>query len=258
MVVTGDLTGGRFSAPPAGILFENARVVGVDFSDQRFSRFEATGSVFESCIFDRVRINRGSLSGPPPTLYRGCHFAGTQVGNPGLARFEDCEFVDAKIDNWDCYQNDFVGCRFAGHRRGVSFCGSKFRSLPGMEPTGLPWYRHDNQFSGNDFRAADLDLVEFLGGIEIDAQSWPDAVDYKRIDLRPEALARARVIIENWPESSRAAALEFLRWIEGHYVLQRETVRRHPMPAPEIGASWASQNDEVWALLASGPAGRPK
>jgi hypothetical protein len=127
-----------------------------------------------------------------------------------------------------------------------------------MEPTGLPWYRHDNQFSGNDFRAADLDLVEFLGGIEIDAQSWPDAVDYKRIDLRPEALARARVIIENWPESSRAAALEFLRWIEGHYVLQRETVRRHPMPAPEIGASWASQNDEVWALLASGPAGRPK
>lgn len=255
LVLTGEVSGGRFVVPPEGVRFDHAHLVGVDFSGQKFSRFEAIDSVFEACIFDRVSIASGSMSGPPPSLYRACHFAQTRVGNPGLARFEDCTFIDAKIDNWDCYQNDFIRCRFVGLLRGVSFVGSKFRSQPGMEPTWLPWYRHDNEFSGNDFRDASLDSVEFLGGIEIDAQRWPDAVEYRRIDLRSEALTRARMAIDKWPASSRAVALEFLDWIEGHYVLQQETVRRYPSLATETGSPGARQNDEVWALLASGPAG---
>lgn len=222
---SGRLSGVRFEPPPEGVNFDGAVFEDVDFSDIRVDRYYVRASTFERCDFSRSVLKVGSFSVPPPSVYRGCRFdrADLRQCNPGLARFEQCSFEGAKIDGWESWNAEFVDCRFAGRLRKVIFSAGMGGDPEIYEraPEHLKRFHKPRSeplaFRGNDFRNADLDEVEFRGGIDLDAQLLPDDPAYIRLDIRPETLARVEAYANTLPGEERTQAQSLLGWLRGWY-----------------------------------------
>jgi hypothetical protein len=73
-----------------------------------------------------------------------------------------------------------------------------------------------NQFRGNDFSAADLEDVGFVGGIDLDQQRLPTGPQYVRLDRPLARIAKARPMVERWePGEAREEALILLEVYSG-------------------------------------------
>ena len=226
-VVTAGQTGGRAELPPGGVVLRGARFEEVDFSGLRLQGLGIYGCTFIRCDF-RKAVLLGSIGMPPRSAFADCRFDGADLrgADPGEARFERCTFDAARLDGWHTWSAEFVACRFAGRIHDVEFA-ARPPTVRVPERGGAPIEWPQNEFRGNDFREAVLDDVEFVGGIDLDAQLWPDDPQLRRIDVSParidqaEAAARAGDRLEQ--------DLFVLRWLRGRYrhqpVLLARTVK---------------------------------
>ncbi len=209
--VRGKLHDRSFLAPPdTQLLFKNVTVRRVTFEGQRFFSFHSTSSLFEDCDFDRTSYEYARFAVTQPSIYRRCTFRQADLRglDPGLARFEGCSFENARIEEWFSFCGEFVDCSF---RRARVF-GSKFFGRPfGPCVDNLEPPRTMNEFRGNDFRGAELIDTEFVDGINIDAQHWPEGTEYVRLRRIHERIAHVRPVVLEWAdERERTEALGLL------------------------------------------------
>jgi hypothetical protein len=202
---SGRLSGVRFTPPSEGINFDGATFEDVDFSGLTVDRVFIRGCTFVRCDFSRSVLRVGGLSVPPPSVYLDCRFNGSDLRqvNPGYGRFERCSFERTRIDGWLSWSAWFVDCRFVGRIQGAEFWGSAPDYETSRESGSPAFPDPPNEFRGNDFRAADLQDVEFLGGIDLDAQLLPQDPAYVRLDIRPETLDRVEAYVRRLPEAER-------------------------------------------------------
>jgi uncharacterized protein YjbI with pentapeptide repeats len=244
LVVDGVLRGGQF-APPRGthVDFRNATLKGVSMRNSRFFGFGAFGSTFVDCDFSGSRFETGILGHLPPTTYRGCRFDGSDLRkvDPFYARFEECSFVNVKVEGWLALCTEFVKCLFAGPIVKVNFSGTPIG--PGSE--SLLAYRRVNEFRGNDFRRADLVDTSFMGGIDLGQQLWPEGKEYIRLSRIRERILKVRPEVARWADdAAREPALQMLRLYESRYRDQQDVfTRRNNVQIP------AAVRDRVWRLL---------
>jgi hypothetical protein len=84
--------------------------------------------------------------------------------------------------------------------------------------SGQPWdfarerivpIRKENAFQGNDFRYAELEDCSIAGGINLDANLWPEPAPYVIVRSAHDRIARAMTRLDELPEGgvrNRAAA----------------------------------------------------
>ena len=220
----------QFDPLPNGVSFDGAVLEDVDFSGIQVDRYYVRGSTFERCDFSRSVLRVGSFSVPPPSAYCDCIFdqADLRQCNPGLARFERCSFERANLDGWRSWNAEFVDCRFSGRLRNIEFSAGMERDpeLYSKAPEHLKPFNKPRteplEFRGNDFRNADLENVDFIGGIDLDAQLLPDDPAYHRFDLRPETLSQVEQYVRSLPSEAQATPLRLLGWLRGRYRNQPE------------------------------------
>jgi hypothetical protein len=225
---------------PDGAIFRNATVIRCDIGGQRIPIFQVEATTFDSCDFSRVRVDAGTLGVLPFATYRDCRFVKSDLSRvlPGVARFERCLFEKARIDKWFAFQAEFVECTFVGPIKSVRFYGT-------VGPPELIQRigRTTNEFRDNDFSQADLVDVEFVGGIDLDAQRWPDSPPYQRIDLLADRLRAGRAVVEGWPPSpDREAALAELTTLSEVYRGQ-DSVNRWARSSSDLF-------ERIWAIIA--------
>lgn len=244
--VTGSLQDERFDPPKGMVFFDGVVANRVDFSKRRFFYFAASGSEFVDCDFTGTRFGQAIMSHSPQTVYRRCVFDRTHFPNtmPGQARFERCRFRDAKLDHWFCFQAEFVECQFAGRIVECKFTGRP--TGPGADD--LRPKRSINEFRGNDFREATLIDTEFIYGVDIGAQLWPDDPAYIRLDRLPERIEAARREIVTWEDlKARKQALILLDvYSQAGHEEQQELFTRRADLAAVVSASVL---ERVWLLL---------
>jgi hypothetical protein len=196
-------TGGRYDGYP-DLEVGAASVRGVSFEGFVFQHFSAEGSTFKACDFSRTAIS-GTFGVRRQTTFEDCTFDATRLANvePGQARFVGCSFRSADLNGWNAVANEFVNCRFLGVVRSCNFWGAPVDEW--VEVGALRPGRLKNEFRGNDFREAELRGVGFLGGVDIDAQLWPESSDYVRLDRFPERVLQARVLVEGWNDREAQA-----------------------------------------------------
>ena len=222
------------------VAFGRATIRGVDFRKARFDRFSLSGCLFLSCDFRAIRMDRRYqplFAATPPSIFRDCRFDGADLRKirPGAARFERCTFDDANLDGWRTDGAEFVDCRFAGALGAVTFSGRAGGAS-----------RERPEFTGNDFREADLDRVVFVHGIDLSAQRLPLSDRYVRLDRFPQRLAHARAAIVRWDvQEERVTGLAMLRELATRYPGQREII------ASRVSATGhaARVQTRVWAVL---------
>lgn len=246
-VISSELRGGRFTPAPDGGIFRGARVTDVDFSGLRIRHFQVEQSSFIDCDFSRAHVANGNLGlASPPSIYRRCRFDGADLRGvrPGAARFEGCRFDGARLDGWLCFVTEFIDCHFAGPLREMMLSGRPYPPAR-MEDLGRP----RNEMHGNDFRATELMGVEFIRGIDIDAQLMPDGEAYVRVPQAPARIAAARREIERWPDpSARAYAESMLHFYSIRGYEEQETIfTRRDVP----GTVPVDVRERVWAMLSS-------
>ncbi len=156
---------------------------------------------------------QGLFTASPPSIFRDCKFDGADLRRvrPGLARFERCTFDDAALDGWRAEAAEFIGCRFAGALGTVFFFGKP----AGNTARVVQPPRKRNEFSGNDFRDADLDRVTFTLGIDLRSQRLPQDDRYVWLDRFPQRVARARTDIVRWDVQEERIAAQSVAHVRG-------------------------------------------
>ncbi|NRQ33394.1 pentapeptide repeat-containing protein [Nonomuraea sp. NN258] len=233
----------------AEVVFDRARAVNADFTETRFAGFFAHDSEFERCDFSGAAFDQLSLGGTradgqewdgvawPRTVFRDCVFRRTRFAtftHFGNVRFERCTFDRSRLRGQTATQEaEFVDCVFLGPVRDINFFGRP----PARLRTALG--RDRNDFSGNDFTAAELDDVSFRD-IDLHAQRFPGPPGYALLDRVAERAGAVLALVEGWPdgEHRREAryALEFLagtaaEWNAGHALVTPAQLGRRLPPA---------------------------
>jgi uncharacterized protein YjbI with pentapeptide repeats len=249
VTVTGVLTAPDTRAWGSQVRVHDAVVTDADLAGIKLASFYAAGSTFDRCDFSGAVLRGGSLGMPPGATYRDCVFDRADLRGvaPGGARFERCVFTDARLEKWLCFTAEFVGCRFAGRVSEVNFRGDVFPAGSRLAPG-----RVRNEFAGNDFRAAELSGVAFLGGIDLDAQELPDGPRYALIRHARQRIAVARYEVSRWPAGpDQAAAVRYLDFYSGRgFELQEDIFLERDMPSRSVPAEIRQR---VLALLLDPP-----
>ena len=199
--VTGSLRDVRFQQSAAWVVFDNAVCERIDFSGHKFEPLAAGSATFIECDFSRSRLSYSTLgtlgSKNRQALYRDCRFDRADMRHMphiGNARFERCSFRETRMEGWRADWAEFIDCVFAGRMYDCRFAGRPWTDED--RATG----RDRNEFTGNDFREAELDAVMFVYGIDLDAQLLPEDDRYLRLDRPIERLDLVRAQIARWPQ----------------------------------------------------------
>jgi len=198
----GIVEGRRVDVPRrATVEFRSAQARKIDFSDQAIDNFGAFGTEFDECDFSGVSFGGGVLGHVPQVIYRRCRFKGADLRDcsPLWARFENCDFSHARVDDWQATEAEFVECTFAGRLLGVKFSG-RARQDP-KAPYRPP--RTVNQFARNDFSGAELIDCSFSRGIRVTDNTMPAGPDYVLVVGAVKKLRAARDQVLIWPESEK-------------------------------------------------------
>ncbi len=227
------------------VALHRATLSAVDFRKARFDRFELAGCKFDRCDFRGMRLGRRFaplFAALPRSVFHGCYFDGADLRrfHFGQSRFERCTFDDALLARCVVDDAEFLECRFAGQLDGVVFRGRPTAPRP-LDPP-----RERNEFRGNDFRDAELGVVAFVAGIDMDAQRWPADEMHIRVDRFHRRLAKARAEILMWYPRDRTPALAMIaelatRWRDQEVVVARRWTKR--------GAAPVRVQARVWALI---------
>jgi hypothetical protein len=238
--------GTKYDPPRGQVAFEKAVIEAVDFRGTSWDDFSATNSLFVECDFREARFAHAVLgSRQGQTRYVRCVFdqSDLRVADPGTARFEACQFEEAKIEGWLGFLSEFVDCRFAGRMVGVTFSGRPWG--PGAER--VTQKRSINEFRGNDFRRVDLIDCSFVRGIDLRVQSLPGGSDYIFFDRATRRIANAKQAVSAWPDQARTAALILLDvYSTAGYEEQNEIFTHRWDLVPTVSRE---VTDRVWRLI---------
>ena len=194
------------------IVLQDVSLQEESFSDKKLVQFSAAGCRFESCRFDRIRIESGSFGGGREmSEYVGCSFNGARItfGGGDRARFIGCSFRDVDLRDWLCLTTELVDCTFSGRMRRAIFNGT----VPERDRAGVGRVR--NEFRGNDFSAMDLYDVAFRSGIDLSLQKLPVSKDYLYLPDAPAAIRSARAEVIGWTDLDlRRAAMSLMTSLE--------------------------------------------
>ncbi|WP_171075124.1 pentapeptide repeat-containing protein [Nonomuraea basaltis] len=207
------------------VIFDRARLVSVDFTETRFVGFNAYGSDFDGCDFSGAAFEQplmGSTSTGiggqewdgatwPQTVFRNCTFRRTRFAERtffGNVRFERCVFDRSRLrEQTATFEAEFVDCVFLGRVRSMNFWGR-----PADRDQAVLGRDH-NDFTGNDFTAAELDDVSFRH-IDLRAQRFPGLPGYALLDRIIERARAVLPLVDSWPDERHRkearSALEFL------------------------------------------------
>jgi len=177
------------------IVLSGQRLESQDFRGRRLVQFSAEGARLEGCAFDGTVIESASFgAGRVTSEYVGCSFNGAKIrmGSGGYARFVDCAFGSAVIENWFCFAVELVGCSFSGRLRKAVFNGTVPPERQEMAGRSV------NQFEGNDFSHANLADVGFRTGIDLSRQLLPSGPEYIYLENAGLAVRRAREMFNAW------------------------------------------------------------
>ena len=194
------------------VVLSGQRLESQDFRGRRLLQFSAEGVRLERCAFDDAVIESASFgAGRVMSEYVGCSFSGAKIhmGPGGYARFVDCDFGNAVIENWFCFAVELVGCSFSGRLRKVVFNGT-------VPPERREVARRSaNQFAGNDFSRAKLVDVSFRAGIDLSRQHLPSGPEYTYLEEAGLAVRRAREAFDAWDDpAAKKRAMGVLRVME--------------------------------------------
>ncbi|WP_235030767.1 pentapeptide repeat-containing protein [Nonomuraea solani] len=205
------------------VIFDRARLVNVDFTGLRFAGFTAYGSEFDGCDFSGAVFEQPSLGSTgvggqkwdgatwPQTVYRDCAFRRTLFSPHtffGNVRFERCVFDRSRLrEQTATTEAEFVDCVFAGRVRNINFWGR-----PADRDQAVLGRDH-NDFTGNDFTAAELSHVAFHH-IDLRAQRFPGPPGYALLDRITQRVRAVLPMADDWPDERHREearfALEFL------------------------------------------------
>ncbi|GAA4967900.1 uncharacterized protein YjbI with pentapeptide repeats [Nonomuraea thailandensis] len=226
-IARGQLCDQRFPLPAGvtDVIFDRARLVNVDFTAMRFPCFVAFGSEFDGCdfsgaVFEQLSMGstgtgiggqEGDGAAWPQTVFRDCVFRRTRFAEFtafGNVRFEGCTFDRSRLrQQTNTSEAEFVDCVFLGPVRSINFWGRP--ADRGHAVLG----RDRNDFSGNDFTAAELDNVSFRH-IDLRAQRFPGLPGYALLGRITERARAVLPLVDNWPDDKHRqearSALEFL------------------------------------------------
>ena len=198
----GNVEGRRVGVPPrTTVEFRSAQAHKIDFSNQAIDNFVALGTEFDECDFSRVSFGGGVFGHVPQVTYRRCRFVGADLRScsPLWARFEKCDFSQARLDDWNATEAEFVECSFAGRLLGVKFSG---RTRPDPKARYHP-PRTVNEFEGNDFSRADLIDCSFSRGIRVTDNKMPMGPEYVLVVGAVNKLGEVRDQVLMWPDSEK-------------------------------------------------------
>jgi hypothetical protein len=192
-----------------GLTLHGVRLVGADLSGRRLRDASiGVGSSFVGCDFRRTRIEGGGLGdGFEPTVYEDCRFDGARLRHvfPGRATFIRCSFRLVRIEDFRCFEAEFIDCVFSGHLTTVIFSATPTTT----ERLG----RCRNRYTGNDFTEARLFDVAFRGGIDLNEQRLPQGEEYIIVRNAPSRLPDVRDHIAAWPEADLKSDAESVLWL---------------------------------------------
>ena len=198
----GDVEGRRIEVPPrTTVEFRSAHARRIDFSNQAIANFGAFGTEFDDCDFSRTSFGGGIFGHLPQVTYRRCRFIGADLRqcSPLWARFEKCDFSNARLDDWQATEAEFVECKFAGRLLRVKFSGRPRRDPKARyQPP-----RTVSQFEGNDFSAAEFIDCSFSRGIRLTDNKMPTGLDYVLVLGAVNKLRTVRDQVLLWPESEK-------------------------------------------------------
>jgi hypothetical protein len=201
------------------LLFDHEHRADESFSDRELVALGAVGSRFERCRFERLSVRDTCFgAGAEMSFYTECSFDGSSLRGPaiGCARFERCSFRDVRLEEWFCFEAEFIDCVFRGAARGVVFNGTVPKRSPGGVPMRTKLGRTVNEFRGNDFTEMDLRDVGFRTGIDLSRQDLPLGPDCVLVLDAHSALERARAAVGLWhDDATRKEAATLLNvWSE--------------------------------------------
>jgi hypothetical protein len=169
----------------------------------------------------------------------------------GFAYFEDCRFVNAKLDKVDFQGARFSKCTFEGKLGEAWFRGWYSHPHPadleyfarvGIDPRSIR-----NPMDGVDFSKAHLDDVMFVDEIDLSRCMFPEDGHHilleDRIGIYDEVM---RTVAETWSEPSRSEALTFVRRFRDRPdksaqridVVNRQTFEENPYVGQRGNPSW--------------------
>lgn len=140
------------------------------FEDLVVDRLRVKDSYFDKCSFNGSRFSSVCFGeGLNCSVYKECSFNEVTFSAPapGVARFENCSFLDVKIDNFFCTTIAFVNCEFSGEIRKGGFSRHEY-SQSGID------------FKGNNFERLILNDVSFTN-IDLTQQVFLEGGDYMPI-----------------------------------------------------------------------------
>ena len=232
------------------IHIRRATIADVDFRKVAFSRFTPDACVFVNCDFRGIVFDRKwqpLFSSPVQSVFRDCRFDGADLSkaDPGQTRFERCSFVDSHLDKWQAACAEFVGCTFAGPIVKCRFYGRPW----GLAAQHLDPRRSTNDFTGNDFRNAELVETVFIQGIHFEEQRWPDGPDWIYVDRFHQRSQRARAAIMRWRDAEvRQEALDMLMGLHTMYGEQTAIVSKRVDAGSKISPETQAR---VWEALST-------
>jgi uncharacterized protein YjbI with pentapeptide repeats len=183
-------------------------------TDQRFEKVRLDAiSIHASrlirCVFMDVHAKSVNLGGGlfqstyTDCIFEDCDFVFGAVGN---ARFSRCRFNRCRLSHIFGTRLEMLDCSFPETRiEQAVFHGASLASVPGEVK------RERNEFSGNDFSAADLVDVSFRGGIDLTKQALPTGRDYIFVADMGRASIVAQEISELNPGSSDAKRAQLIQ-----------------------------------------------
>lgn len=186
--------------PKDYLVIDHESLSGEDFSGRKYQKLTATGSRFEGCRFEKMRLGNASFgAGKETSEYIECSFDGTSVRyvGGGYERFVRCTFHNVDLREWYGWSTELIDCSFSGRLRGGIFSGAV------REDDQSIVRRRMNEFHGNDFSGMSLEDVGFRNGIDLSQQKLPSGPGYLYLPDAELAVRRARADVITWRDLER-------------------------------------------------------
>ncbi|QWW19534.1 pentapeptide repeat-containing protein [Schaalia sp. 19OD2882] len=191
---------------------DTQRVVGEDWSNAKVDEFAVNGTLFEDCIFDRLRVKQFNTGGlGVVTEFVNCSFEDANIifrsSNP--ASFIDCSFRGARLRGINHDRLTLIDCDF--REAVLRQCIFRAHSILSKHEDSNPI---PNEIRGNNFSTATLVDCAFRLGVDLTLQQMPTGADYAWTPDGDKALDRVEALVNSWCDTFPEDHEEFEGWLE--------------------------------------------
>jgi uncharacterized protein YjbI with pentapeptide repeats len=178
------------SIPPADLrllVIDHETLASQTFAGLRLDGLKVIESSLSHCAFDDVRARSCSFGeGVRQSVFEDCAFTRCTLvfGAVGHARLVRCRFESSRLENLFGSNLEVIDCAFPGTTLKKSVFHGRIEGTTRIQPQ-----RVVNEIRGNDFSQAELDDVDFRGGVDLTKQRLPSGEGYIFVADTCKALA---------------------------------------------------------------------